>query len=266
MNPQIANEFSTAIFRFGHSMLSSEFSLVNRMGEVFDTVFLRDMFFNPGFFTGKPQRVDNLIGGFLLNQAQEIDTKIVDEVRDHLFKSPNGEGTCLDLGSLNIQRGRDHGLMLYNGMREAAGLENKTEWYEVTNNAELQAQLASVYDSPHEMDAWVGALAEDHLPGASVGELVATVIKDQFSRLMYGDPFFYLNDKDLKRQRIGDIWNGRKVSLEAIIRANTILDPRTKNGAFFVGYRNVYDSDSDSDSDSDDDEDDQADEDFNEAF
>lgn len=37
----------------------------------------------------------------------------------------------------------------------------------------------------------MGGLAEDHLPGALVGELVAKVLVDQFTRARDGDRFFY---------------------------------------------------------------------------
>ena len=41
-----------------------------------------------------------------------------------------------------------------------------------------------VFAAPHAagtLDAWVGALAEDPLPGAMVGELVATIVREQFA-------------------------------------------------------------------------------------
>jgi hypothetical protein len=40
----------------------------------------------------------------------------------------------------------------------------------------------------------VGALAEDHAPGADVGPLTRAVLVDQFTRLRDGDRFFYLTN------------------------------------------------------------------------
>ena len=45
---------------------------------------------------------------------------IVDDVRDFLFGEPIPGG--FDLATLNIQRGRDHGLPGYNAVRVAFGL------------------------------------------------------------------------------------------------------------------------------------------------
>ena len=52
--------------------------------------------------------------------AQEVDAKVVDAVRNFLFGAPGSGG--VDLVSLNIQRGRDHGLPDYNSARMAFGL------------------------------------------------------------------------------------------------------------------------------------------------
>jgi hypothetical protein len=57
----------------------------------------------------------------------------------------------------------------------------------------VQAKLEALYGNVNNIDVWVGALAEDHLPGSSVGELIHTVLVDQFTRLRDGDPNWYQN-------------------------------------------------------------------------
>ena len=109
VDPQISIEFSSFAYRFGHSMLSPNLALADQSG-VFSSIPLRDAFFNPALFLGgNSLMVDHLIAGLIKTPAQEIDTKIIEYVRSFLFSAPNGQGTCLDLASLNIARGRDHG-------------------------------------------------------------------------------------------------------------------------------------------------------------
>lgn len=56
----------------------------------------------------------------------------------------------LDLFSLNIQRGRDHGLPTYNNVRSAFGLSKITTFEQILPNDELfmAPRLKSIYGSP----------------------------------------------------------------------------------------------------------------------
>ncbi len=120
-------------------------------------------------------------------QSAEIDTQIVDGVRNFLLTGPGGIN--LDLAALNIQRGRDHGLADYNATRVAYGLAPVDSFDDITSDVALQETLAEVYGSVEDVDLWIGSLAEDHLQGSSVGELVRTIVADQFQRLRDGDRF-----------------------------------------------------------------------------
>ena len=64
---------------------------------------------------------------------------------------------------------------------------------DITSDPELAVKLQQLYGSVDNIDVWVGALAEDHLPGSSVGELTATILVDQFERIRDGDRFWYQN-------------------------------------------------------------------------
>ena len=191
VNPDIANEFSTAAYRYGHSMLSSELLRLDADGNVIDAgnLSLQNAFFNPSEITGNG--IDSLLRGMTTSVAQEIDTKVVDDVRNFLFGPPGAGG--FDLAALNIQRGRDHGLASYNDTREALGLPRMTSFSDISSDPEVAAGLESMYDSVDDIDLWIGGLAEDHLPGSSMGETFSKIIVDQFERLRDGDRFWYQN-------------------------------------------------------------------------
>ncbi|MCA9057522.1 MAG: peroxidase family protein, partial [Planctomycetaceae bacterium] len=120
VDPQIANIFATAAFRFGHSMLSSTLLRVAEDGSesAYGHLALRDAFFQPDRLANEGG-IDDLLRGAAAGTSQTIDTHLVEDVRSFLFGAPGSGG--LDLEALNIQRGRDHGLPDYNTVRSAYG-------------------------------------------------------------------------------------------------------------------------------------------------
>ena len=192
IDPGIANIFAAAAYRVGHTMLSSSLMRLEENGDTgaFGNLALRDAFFRPDKILNEGG-IDPILRGLAAGVSQEIDTHLVDDVRNFLFGPPGAGG--FDLGSLNIQRGRDHGLPSYNEAREAYGLEAVTDFSEITSDAEIAAALAGVYGSVEKIDVFVGGLAEDHVPGAVVGELFHAVLSEQFARLRDGDRFWFEN-------------------------------------------------------------------------
>ena len=230
LNPGIANEFSTASYRYGHSQLSPNLMIIDNSYMTY--VPLRDAFMNPSLF--KEKGLDPILRGLAAQKAQETDTKIVDDVRNFLFGQPGMGG--FDLASLNIQRGRDHGIADYNNVRIAYGLEPVKSFGDITDDLTVQSQLASVYGNVNDIDLWVGGLAEDHENGAMVGQTIKTVLIDQFTRLRDGDRFWYQNDPFFKdnpenMKMISD------TTLADVIRANTNLnDSKIQDDVFSCQY------------------------------
>ena len=228
VDPGISNEFSTASFRFGHSLLSPNLLRIKNSGEIM-SVPLRDSFFNP---TLVPMNdgIDSIMRGLAAQSAQELDNKIVDDVRNFLFGPPGSGG--FDLASLNIQRGRDHGLPDYNSVRAAYGLPRVTSFAQISSNPDVQSALASAYGNDvDDIDLWVGGLAEDHAPGAMVGETIKAVLLDQFIRLRDGDRFWYQNDPffNFNKDLMKEVEN---TSLADIIRFNTSVGDELRDNAF----------------------------------
>lgn len=212
LDPSIRTEFSSALYRFGHSMLSSTLK-VGTSG----TINLRDAFFTPSYI--QTNGIDELLHGAFLQVMQEIDGEMVDDVRNFLFGPPTAM-LMLDLATLNIQRGRDHGLPGYNAVRNGYGLATKATFSSITSDVTIQSKLASLYDSPNSIDPLIGALVEDHLPGKAVGELLYTSLVSQFTRLRDGDRFWYQVDPGLNQATIDSI---SKTKLSDIIIRNTGL-------------------------------------------
>ena len=228
VNPSISNEFSTAAYRFGHSMLDDEVGRLNDDGTETDggPLELAMAFFNPTVFDASLPNHEGDIDVFLKAEisglAQEVDVYLNDGVRNFLFGPPGAGG--LDLAALNIQRGRDHGLADYNTMRAAYGLPKVTRFSQITSDAALAAQLEATYGDVNKVDAWIGGLAENHVAGGSVGPLFTKVIVDQFTRLRSGDRLYF--EAWMSRSDIAAI---KRTSLASIITANTALTTVQRN-------------------------------------
>jgi hypothetical protein len=180
-----------------------------------------------------------------------------------------------DLGAIDIQRGRDHGMPSYTALRRAYGLAPKTSFTAVTGESvpralathradpiddphsldfvrledaqghaiqlrseaarenavvgvrrtTLAARLQALYGRVGKLDAFVGMLSEQHVPGTEFGELQLAMWKKQFEALRDGDRFFYLNDPLLPtlESRYGLDYSQ---SLANIIRMNTGAQPQ----------------------------------------
>ncbi|MEL4896732.1 peroxidase family protein [Crocosphaera sp. Alani8] len=228
VNPGIFTEFSTGLFRFGHTMLSPQLLKVDGDGNV-DSVALRDAFFNPDAIV--EGGVDSFLKGLEVQQAQELDVKLVDDVRNFLFGPPGAGG--FDLASLNIQRGREHGVPDLNTVRESLGLAAYDTFEQLTgNDTELATKFASVYDSVDDVDLWIGGLAEQQFGDSIVGETMNAIIGLQFTNLRDGDRFFYENDEYLKE--LDNIVSGsvKRVTLDKIIEDNS--DVSISDSAFIT--------------------------------
>jgi len=228
VNPSIYNEFSTAIYRFGHSALSPT---LLRLDEALNPIPEGNLALKDAFF--RPDRVMNeggiepILRGLASQVCSSIDTELVDDVRNFLFGPPGAGG--FDLASLNIQRGRDHGLCSYNETRAELGLATKGSFAEVSSDPDVQARLASVYANVDEIDLWVGTLAEDPVNGGHVGEVAFYVIKKQFRHLRDGDRYWY--QAMLTTEEILAV---ESTTLADVIRRNTSIGAEISDDVFHV--------------------------------
>lgn len=227
VNAGIANEFSTMAFRVGHTFLGDDVEFLDNDGrEIREEVALRDAFFQPGLV--REYGIEPILKYVSADKAREGDTVFVDGVRNFLFDPPGPGVNGFDLFALDVQRARDHGLPDYNTMRAAYGLPPVRSFAQITSDRELQAQLRSLYGDVGNVDAFVGGLAEDRAPGASVGPLFRRAIAEQFERLRDGDRFWY--ERELSPSELNQV---RGTTLSNLIRRNTTITNIQDNAFFF---------------------------------
>ena len=229
VNPTIFNEFSVAAFRLGHSMLNEQLWRLDASGAEIagGHIDLKDAFFaGPSVLTNEAD-LDPILRGFATQLHQELDAKVIDDIRNFLFGQPGAGG--FDLASLNIQRGRDHGVPGYNDMREAMGLARYTQFGQITSDPDLADALFDTYGDVNAIDLWVGGLSEDPVTGSQVGELFQSILVKQFTDVRDGDRFWWENDlSSSERDRI------RGSTLADIIRNNTNIGSELQDNVFVV--------------------------------
>jgi len=228
VNASVKTEFSTAVYRLGHSMIASRIQKGSNSGNF---VLLRDVFFAPAVV--QQEGVDTFLLGNVLSQSNEIDGKIIDDLRNFLFGPPGPGGMMHDLASINMQRGRDHGIPGYNDVREAYGLSRMPDFSHFVMTTQERTEMEALYNNEIDaVDPWIGGLLEPHVPGAAIGELIQTALWEQFQRLRDGDRFWFERDPALTEADKAEIRNTRLS--DVLIRNTSITESDIPTDVFRV--------------------------------
>jgi hypothetical protein len=232
IRPDIMNNFATAAFRVGHSMVADDIFLRDNNCQEVEPgeLGLVDVFWNPDILL--KFGLEPFLKGFAAHTQYETDTRINDVLRNFLFNNGNPADPTrfgIDLGSLNIQRGRDHGLPDYNTVRKFyTGIKVKS-FYDINSDSTFADSLKTLYGNVDHIDLWIGVLAEDHLPNASLGKTMNAIFKTQFENLRDGDFYFYLHDPFLLSSVRDKIV---KTKFSDVIKRNTTLASLQSNVFF----------------------------------
>lgn len=193
-----ANEFAAAAFRSMHSFVNSEFQLIADDGSV-SSLNLSDTVMNKKLLGAN---YDDILRG-LLSQKMNL-VGYAGEVLNKLFKNKKEIG--LDLLSIDILRGRDHGLPPYHKFRKMCNLKSNIK---VFNDlfpvlpASAIVQLRQTYKSVLDIDLLVGGALESIARVGNetdddlgfFGPTFQCIIGEQFNRLKAGDSHFYTNNQ-----------------------------------------------------------------------
>ena len=193
VNPSIDRSFASAGFRIGHTQLSSQIDRLDNEGMEIAAghLTLAESFFRSTDAVST-EGIDPIVRGLSASASQNIDLKLIDDVRNLLFTfGPHVSGR--DLLAINIERGRINGIGDYNTVRTSYGLPAITSFEQITSDAEVRESLENLYGNVDNIDLFIGLLAEDHLPEAPLGETFQAIIARQFSALRDGDRLYYEN-------------------------------------------------------------------------
>ncbi|CAH1153426.1 unnamed protein product [Phaedon cochleariae] len=199
LDPTIANNFAAASFRFAHSIIPGLMKLLSNYTSTPEYVQMRKMLFNP-FQLYDPEVLDKTLRGAMNTTIEASDSYFTNELKSHMFekstekfKEPKLCG--LDLVSLNVQRGRDHGLPGYTSWRTHCKLSKPKSFDDLKNDMDSYSlyNIKAIYKDVDDIDLYTGALSEIPLEGSILGPTITCLILDQFYRIKHGDRFWYEN-------------------------------------------------------------------------
>ncbi|XP_038162994.1 thyroid peroxidase [Cyprinodon tularosa] len=237
-----SNVFATAAFRFGHGTIPP---LLSRLNESFQEhqhfphLRLHASFFSPWRIV-KEGGIEPTLRGMIGSAAPVAspDSLLVEEVTETLLVLDSPQH--MDLASLNLQRGRDHGLPGYNEWRELCGLMRVAtldDLAEAVGDRRVAEKILHLYKHPNNIDVWLGGLVETILPGSRTGPLFACLIGKQMKSLRDGDRFWWEAEGVFTQQQKEELL---KSSLSRIICDNTDIQEIPEDPFRFGQYPAAY--------------------------
>merc|ERR1711970_901162 len=242
ISAHVSNAFATAALRFGHTMVPNNFSLASTtcprqelMSEMLDKLF-----FNP-LVLHSPRHLTECISSLSSKACPPPRSGLSTSLMGKLFHNRNDTSSVgLDLASINIQRGRDHGLPGYTRFRALCGggkVERFSDLSSVMKKSNIKS-LRSAYQNVADIDLFVGGLMERKLAGGLLGPTFSCIIADQMFRSMFGDRFFYSltnTSHPLGPEMIAEIKNS---NLAAMLCDNSNVGTMQPAAFRTVSYRN----------------------------
>lgn len=233
-NPSVLNEFATAAFRIGHSLLRPHLPRMDRSYQTIDPpILLRDGFFNPDMLY-QESMIDEMIRGLVTTPMETLDQFITGEVTNHLFEQRGIPHSGVDLIALNVHRARDHGLPSYNHYRALCNLKRATTFEDLSREMapEVIARMKRIYASVDDIDLFPGGMSERPLQGGLVGPTFACIIAIQFRQSRKCDRFWYETDDPNIRFTDHQLAEIRKTTLSKLICENMDQHAEMQRAAF----------------------------------
>ncbi|XP_022651813.1 peroxidase-like isoform X2 [Varroa destructor] len=221
INAAIRQEFQSAAFRFGHTLLPDVTDRYNKFHEKIESIRLSRLLRQP-YDLYKPGVIDTFILGMVNQQANRVDHEVTTEVTNHLFEK-HGDGFGMDLVALNLQRGRETGVPGYNDFREYCGLPRSKSFWNLVGYMSNKTiyRFSQIYKHPDDLDLWSAGVGEFPVPGGLLGPTFSCLIGEQFANLRRGDRFWFENHGWPSSFTLDQLAEIRKFSLARLICDNS---------------------------------------------
>ncbi|CAN8025235.1 unnamed protein product, partial [Ixodes persulcatus] len=192
VDASMENEFATAAFRFGHTLINGTFLLTGSNG-VEGSFDIKNKYFYP-FDYYNNGNLPSVLGGLIEEPYQSFDRYGTYGVTRYLFK-PTGGHYGRDLFAIDMERGRERGVRSYaDYVRHYTGL-NLTRFahlYDYNLMPKKTADIyASLYDDVRDIDLISAGISEYPVPGTDIGPTFRSIVADTFLKLKFGDRFYY---------------------------------------------------------------------------
>ena len=134
---------------------------------------LRDVFFEDDLYENA---FENILMELIYEPSQRNDASMTSEMSNHLFANKDPPMGPSDLASINIQRGRDHGLpgfCAYYRRIQDKSHDCRFGWYIKYKGFDAQTweKLSEIYDHPSDIDLFTGGISQTNEPGSQLGKV-----------------------------------------------------------------------------------------------
>ncbi|KAF2897022.1 hypothetical protein ILUMI_09153 [Ignelater luminosus] len=230
-------DFASA-FRVGHSAIQGQINIVSNIHTCpMKRLNLSDYLNRPGVIQ-QAACFDDFLRSLLQQPMQKVDEFCSSQITQMLFHGSNSFGD--DLISVDIQRGREHGLPSYVEYLYTCTNNRPRSFLDLKNiiKARFIPLLEKLYTSVDDIDLFVGGNLEYHAPGSRLGPTFQCIIGEQFYRYKYGDRFWYEIRGQQHSFSNGQLYEIKKVTLSRIICDNSNINVVSPNSFLLPSIRN----------------------------